>query len=264
MAANGLGEFLRARREAALPVDDRSGSLRRRRTPGLRREEVATRAGISADYYARLEQGRVRHPSVQVLASVSRALELAPEEVAYLHELAIPRGWGATPELPEGPGEYLLMVMNTWTFGPAYIINRRCDVIARNELAWLVFDQFEVTDNILRMVFLDPSAKTTWVDWESFAVAIVGGVRSMLGSDVDQPDTAEFIRDLASRSDDFARLWSIQSVSVPQVKRKSFSHHELGHLEFGFDLLTSMSNPSQLLVIHRSSDSEGEATTPSQ
>jgi transcriptional regulator with XRE-family HTH domain len=254
MSGNGLGDFLRARRESTSPSAGEDRSLRRRRTPGLRREEVASRAGISADYYARLEQGRERHPSPQVLAALVRALELNIEESTYLHEMARPRTGFENQDRQEGPGEYLLMVMNAWPFGPAYIINERSDILAQNSLAHLLFDQFEVTDNVLRMLFLDPGAKTFWVDWESYAHAIVGGVRATLGPDVDQPAMARLIDELTRGSDDFAQLWSSQHIDIPRVKHKSLSHRDLGHLDFDYELMTAMSDPRQRLLLHRVAD----------
>jgi transcriptional regulator with XRE-family HTH domain len=251
MTGNVLGDFLRARRESASPSAGEDHSLRRRRTPGLRREEVATRAGISADYCARLEQGRERHPSEQVLAALVRALTLNAEEAAYLHEIARPRTGMENQDRHEGPEEYLLLVMNAWPFGPAYIINERSDIVAQNHLTRVLFDQFEVTDNVLRMLFLDPAARTSWVDWETYAQAIVGGLRGKLGLDVDRPAMAGLLDELISGSDDFARMWSSQHIDTPRVKHKSFSHRDLGRLEFDYELISAMSNPRQRLLLHR-------------
>ncbi|MDD4867618.1 MAG: helix-turn-helix transcriptional regulator, partial [Mycobacterium sp.] len=114
--ATTLGEFLRARREAMIPVAQCAGeSRRRRRTPGLRREEVAARAGISADYYARLEQGRERHPSVPVLDGLVVALGLSPDEASYLHGLAVPQHrWQREPGPQHDPADYLLSLVQEW------------------------------------------------------------------------------------------------------------------------------------------------------
>ena len=133
MSANRLGEFLRAHREGAQPSHDQ-WLEQRRRTPGLRREEVATRAAISTDYYTRLEQGRERHPSAQVLDALAAALELSTAETSYLHGLVTPP---TTPRINRTdadsvPNEFLLLVMRSWALGPAYIVNHRSDVLAKN------------------------------------------------------------------------------------------------------------------------------------
>jgi transcriptional regulator with XRE-family HTH domain len=250
-----LGEFLRARREAIAPCPQRDGECtRRRRTPGLRREEVAVRAGISADYYARLEQGREKHPSVQVLDALVIALELSLEEAAYLHELAIPQHrWRRKPGVQQGPAEYLLLLMQSWTLGPAYIVNRRCDVLAENVQASLLFSQFKITGNILRLLFLDPGAKTSWVNWESYARSVVATVRRITGADIDQPDVAEIIHELSSKSSDFARMWKSHDIGVSDGQVKRLKHQDFGELVFNYELLSAASAPGQFLVVHKGS-----------
>ncbi|MDI3315973.1 MAG: helix-turn-helix transcriptional regulator [Mycobacterium sp.] len=250
-----LGEFLRARREAIAPRPERDGELtRRRRTPGLRREEVAVRAGISADYYARLEQGREKHPSVQVLDALVVALGLSLDEAAYLHDLAIPQHrWRRKPGAQQDPAEYLLLLMQSWTLGPAYIVNRRCDVLAENVQASLLFSQFTITGNILRLLFLDPRAKTSWVNWESYARSAVATMRRIVGADTDQPDVAEIIHELSSKSGDFARMWKSHAVGVSDGQVKRLKHRDFGELEFNYELLSAASAPGQFLVLHRGS-----------
>jgi hypothetical protein len=186
-----------------------------------------------------------------VLAALVRALTLNAEEAAYLREIARPRTGLENQDRHEGPEEYLLLVMNAWPFGPAYIINECSDILAQNHLTRVLFDQFEVTDNVLRMLFLDPAARTSWVDWEIYAQAIVGGVRATLGLDVDRPAMAGLLDELTSGSDDFARMWSGQHIDTPLVKHKSFRHRDLGHLEFDYELISAMSNPRQRLLLHR-------------
>ncbi|MBS4728394.1 helix-turn-helix domain-containing protein [Mycobacterium sp. SM1] len=251
-----LGEFLRARREAITPCPERDGEpTRRRRTPGLRREEVAVRAGISADYYARLEQGREKHPSVQVLDALVSALGLSLEEAAYLHGLAIPQHrWRQNPSEQQGPAEYLLLLMQSWTLGPAYIVNRRCDVLAKNVQASLLFDQFTITGNILRLLFLDPEAKTAWVNWESYARSTVATMRRITGADIDyQPDVAEIIHELSSKSNDFVRMWKSHDIGVSAGQVKRLKHQDFGELEFNYELLSAASAPGQFLVVHKGS-----------
>jgi transcriptional regulator with XRE-family HTH domain len=252
-----LGEFLRARREALTPCAERDGTFaRRRRTPGLRREEVAARAGISADYYARLEQGRENHPSVQVLDALVIALGLSADEAAYLYDLSTPQHrWRRRPGCQQEPAEYLLLLMEAWTLGPAYIVNHRCDVLAENPQASLLFDQFEITGNILRLIFLDPEAKSFWVNWESYAKTTIATLHRIIGADIDQPDVIEIIDEISGKSTDFVRMWKSHDVDVSDGKVKRLKHRDFGELEFSYELLSAASAPGQFLVVHTSEKS---------
>jgi transcriptional regulator with XRE-family HTH domain len=133
---NLLGDFLRARRQVTTPEEVGVLQAGRRRTPGLRREEVAMLAGVSTDYYIRLEQGRERHPSEQVLAALARVLDLGFDAVAHLHELAHPRPrQHGTARRAEQVSPSLLRLLRSWPFTPALIIGRWMDVLATNPLA---------------------------------------------------------------------------------------------------------------------------------
>lgn len=247
MPVNRLGDFLRAHREAAQPTADQ----RRRRTPGLRREEVAVRAAISTDYYTRLEQGRERKPSLPVITALAAALGLSSAETAYLHSLVAPYP-SMSAQSEAGLNEFLLMAMQSWMFGPAYIVNHRSDILAANDFARGIFDQFDFADNILRMLFLDPSAKQRWVDWEAFATFFVGGIRRNIGPALDtEPATAALIAEVSDKSPIFTEMWGRQSMAVPARKAKTFRHHDLGELKLEFELLTAIDTPHQVLVVHR-------------
>jgi transcriptional regulator with XRE-family HTH domain len=253
VSANRLGEFLRAHREAAQPADDH-WPKHRRRTPGLRREEVAARAAISTDYYTRLEQGRERHPSAQVLDALAAALELSTAETSYLHGLVTPP---ATPETNRTdaaavPSEFLLLVMRSWAFGPAYIVNHRSDVLAKNQLAQDIFEHFEISDNILRMLFLDPAAQQRWADWDAFARFVVGTVRRTIGPVIDDdPATTTLISELSAKSQAFTLLWDSHEIDVQNHKEKTIRDEDVGEIRLDFELLTAMDTPNQFLVLHR-------------
>ncbi|MFI1914179.1 helix-turn-helix transcriptional regulator [Nocardia sp. NPDC020380] len=249
MSANRLGEFLRARRVAAKPAPD--PPQQRRRTPGLRREEVAARAAISADYYTRLEQGRERHPSARVLDALATALELSTAEAAYLHGLVTPLPT-TQPAADDVPNEFLLLVMRSWTLGPAYIVNHRSDVLAANVAAHQLFEHFEISDNILRMLFLDPAARRLWADWDVLTRHLVSGIRRMIGPTTDiDPATTLFIADVSRRSPEFAALWNSHEMGVYDRKEKKFHHEDLGEIELDFELLTTIDSQAQYLVLHR-------------
>jgi transcriptional regulator with XRE-family HTH domain len=253
VSANRLGEFLRARREAAQPSHDQ-WLPQRRRTPGLRREEVAARAAISTDYYTRLEQGRERHPSAQVLDALANALELSTAETSYLHGLVTPPPTPRTKRTGADavPNEFLLLVMRSWALGPAYIVNHRSDILAKNQLAQEIFDHFEISDNVLRMLFLDPAARERWVDWDAFARFFVGSVRRINGPVVDDdPATMALIADVSSKSQAFALLWESHQIGVHDHKEKTIRYDDLGDIRLDFELLTAIDTPNQLLILHR-------------
>jgi transcriptional regulator with XRE-family HTH domain len=253
VSANRLGEFLRAHREAAQPSHDQ-WLEHRRRTPGLRREEVATRAAISTDYYTRLEQGRERHPSAQVLDALATALDLSTAETSYLHGLVTPPATPRTNRIDADsvPNEFLLLVMRSWTLGPAYIVNHRSDVLAKNQLAQDIFEHFEVSDNILRMLFLDPAAQERWADWDTFARFVAGTVRRTIGPVIDDdPAATALIADVSAKSHAFALLWDSHEIDVHDQKEKTIRDEDLGEIRLDFELLTAMDTPNQFLVLHR-------------
>jgi transcriptional regulator with XRE-family HTH domain len=252
VSATRLGEFLRAHREAAQPSHDQ-WLEQRRRTPGLRREEVAARAAISTDYYTRLEQGRERHPSAQVLDALAAALGLSTAETSYLHGLVTPPPTPRTNRTGADsvPNEFLLLVMRSWA-GPAYIVNHRSDVLAKNQLAQDIFEYFEISDNILRMLFLDPAAQQRWADWDSFARFFVGRLRRTIGPVIDDdPVTMALIADVSAKSHAFALLWDSHEIDVHDHKVKTIRDEDLGEIRLDFELLTAMDAPNQFLVLHR-------------
>lgn len=207
------------------------------------------RAAISTDYYTRLEQGRERSPSAQVLDALATALELSPAETGYLHSLAAPPQ-GAPIAAP--PNEFLVLAMLSWSYGPAYVVNHRSDVLAANSLAQDMFDRVKFPDNILRMLFLDPAAKQRWVDWQTFATFFVGAVRRNIGAALDSdPAAAALIAEVSAGSPAFNEMWERQAIEVPDRKAKTFRHDDLGDLQLDFELLTAIDTPNQVLVVHR-------------
>ena len=123
----------------------------------------------------------------------------------------------------EVPNEFLLLVMRSWVLGPAYIVNHRSDVLTKNQLAQEIFEHFEMSDNILRMLFLDPAAQERWADWDAFARFVVGTVRRTIGPVIDDdPATVALISALSAKSHAFALLWDSHEIDVhDQKKRRS-------------------------------------------
>ncbi|QFZ18828.1 helix-turn-helix transcriptional regulator [Saccharothrix syringae] len=249
---NPLGEFLRARRETTDPA--RAGLPRsgRRRTPGLRREEVAQLSGVSTDYYARLEQGREQRPSAQVVHALARALGLDPEEAAHLHRLArtahgpVRRG-GTRVD----PG--LLRLVDGWLHTPALVLDRRLDVLAGNRLGRALFaamlDRGET--NLVRFTFLHPTARDLYPDWERVARSGLAALRANSGDLVDDPRLTDLVGELSPKSREFRELWARHDVRGKAHEAKSFTHHQVGALTLTYDSFTVDSATDQQLVVYQ-------------
>ncbi|BDU03212.1 hypothetical protein IFM12276_62400 [Nocardia sputorum] len=172
MSSNELGDFLRSRRAQVSPEEVGVRTYGVRKVAGLRREEVAFLAGLSSDYYTRLEQGRERNPSAQVLDALSRALRLDADQEMHVYRLArlVPASRGSGGREPVSP--MLLQLMDTYASTPAFVLNRTLDILATNRLAEALFSPFADTDNLVRMVFTDPAGP------ELHRVASCGAVHS--------------------------------------------------------------------------------------
>jgi hypothetical protein len=148
------------------------------------------------------------------------------------------------------PNEFLVLAMRSWTLGPAYIVNHRSDVLASNQLAREIFERFEISDNILRMLFLDPGAQKAWADWDAFARFVVGTVRRTIGPVIEaDPATTALISDMSAKSHVFAVLWDSHEIDVDQHKEKKIRHEDLGEIKLNFELLTAIDTPNQFLVL---------------
>lgn len=226
---NALGEFLRARRERVRPEDVGLSGGGLRRVPGLRREEVALLAGISSDYYLRLEQGRDRNPSVQVLQALARVLRLDASATAHLLGLTQPERPAASRRRvrrPEAVPESVRQLLDTWTGHPAYVQNRFTDCLAVNSLAHALSPNYAPGVNLLRAVFLDPAERELRRDWEELTAEGVATLRGHIGPDVDDPRLVELVGELSVRSERFRLLWSRHEVR-PMLGRTSLLSHPL-------------------------------------
>jgi transcriptional regulator with XRE-family HTH domain len=202
--AGALGDYLRARREQLRPEDVGLVAGKRRRVAGLRREELATLAGISSAYYLRLEQGRVTNPSAQVVDALAVALLLDAKARRYLHELADPRG-GDTSE-PETEAHGLAEVIEELLI-PAIVLNRYRDVLAANRIARALSPEFTPGQNSLRWRLLDPAARDFYVDWDEATDIAVSGLRELSGSCPTDPRMRALIAELSDASPRFRELW---------------------------------------------------------
>jgi transcriptional regulator with XRE-family HTH domain len=249
---NALGEFLRARRERVRPEELGLPVGGSRRVAGLRREEVAVLAGVSTDYYVRLEQGRERHPSAQVLDALAGGLALDDDAVAHLHRLARPAPGGRRrARRREQVGPNLLRLMDGWPGTPAVVLGRCLTVLAHNALGKALFDGHTHSGDLVRLVFLDPDAREFYPDWESVAVNTVGALRAAAGLDPGDPRLIETAGELSVRSAEFRRLWARHDIRQKTHETKRFHHRLVGELVLGYEALTVNSAPGQQLVVYQ-------------
>jgi transcriptional regulator with XRE-family HTH domain len=225
-----LGAFLRWHRERVTPEDVGLPEQGRRRVPGLRRQEVARLAGISTEYYIRLEQGRERSPSVSVADALTEALRLDADQRAHLHELVRPRSrrTATTPEAGAPDGAVRLVDALAW---PAMLLNRHMDVLAANPVARAVFPNMRPGVNRIRAVFLDPREREFWRDWDAAAADSVAQLRSDLGADSGNSPVRTIIAELEQRCPYFRALWSRQDVNQRALSPVHVRHPREGDLE---------------------------------
>lgn len=249
---NPLGEFLRARRELVRPEDAGLPAGGRRRVAGLRREEVAQLAGVSNDYYVRLEQGRERNPSTQVVDALARALNLDEDAVAHLHQLAhpVPSRRRRSPR-HEQAAPNLLRLLDNWPRTPALVLDRCLTVLAANALGHALFAGHTYSTDLVRLVFLDPDARDFYPDWERVAANTVGGLRAATSLDQDDPRLVETVGELSVRSADFRRLWARHDIRQKTREDKRFRHPLVGDLTLTYETLTVNSTPGQQLVVYQ-------------
>ncbi len=227
--ANALGDYLRARRDLVRPEDAGLIPGGRRKVPGLRREELAMLAGISPDYYLRLEQGRDQHPSEQVLDALAGALQLDPAGAAHLHDLARARdrrpGRPHAERVPAGIAQLLPQLPV-----PAFVTGRYLDVLAANPLARALSPNFTPGRNVVRQLFLDPADRELHADWEKGTASLVGGLRERAGADPADPRFAALVGELSIRSDRFRTLWARADVGHRRDGTSHLRHPQVGEL----------------------------------
>jgi transcriptional regulator with XRE-family HTH domain len=254
-----LREFLRTRR-ARLKVDDFDigGTGRVRRVPGLRREEVAQLAGVSVDYYSRLEQGRHLNVSDEVLDAVARALRLDEVERSYLFEIARTnsrrkRRRAPAPVQRVRPG-IRRMLETLDDIAPAFVFGRRMDVLAANRLARALMIDFEALPprdrNMLRYTFLDESTRELYVDWEEVARDNVAILRLDAGRHPDDPLLVELVGELSVKSPQFRRWWADHNVRERTHGTKRYHHPLVGDLTVNYECLALPGDPDQTLCIY--------------
>ncbi|BDH12529.1 helix-turn-helix transcriptional regulator [Streptomyces hygroscopicus] len=262
-ATQELAAFLRARRERLDPHDFGLPSRQQaRRTPGLRREEVAELAGVSIDYIVRLEQGRGLRPSANVVEALARALRLAPDERAYLFNLAQQRPRNAdkpatTAALP------LARLVTDLSPLPAMLMNHRYDILAWNgEMARLLLD-FDTLPpsqrNAMWLCLMHPEIREFYVDRERVVREGIAHLRAAWAAHPEDRALSDLIAEFTARDEDFARLWAERDIKVNGRGRKVLRHPEAGVIAVHFEVLMPLQDPDQRLVIYRPADEESRS-----
>jgi len=261
-----LREFLRSRR-ARLRLEDVGlpSYGGQRRVQGLRREEVAQLAGVSVDYYVRLEQGRNHQVSESVLDAVARALQLSEAEHTHLRNLAKPvRGRrGTALPRPQRVRAGTARLVETMEHGPAYVLGRNMEILAWNRLASVVFGDFGALPpdgrNMARIVFLDPRARETFLEWGEAARSTVAFLRLAAGRNPEDQYLAALVGELTMKSDEFRRLWAEHPVADKTYGAKRLHHPAVGELCLNYESLRLTDDNEQLLFAFTA-----EANSPSE
>jgi transcriptional regulator with XRE-family HTH domain len=253
-----LGRFLRARRAGLRPVDvGLPSGTGPRRTPGLRREELATLAGVSIDYYTRLERGKETRPSPAVIDALADALRLNDEERRYLRELAVQAARRA-PEPRRMPSRTVRpsasLLLEAVRPCPAYVLSRTNDVLGANAggacLMPGLWEWPARQRNTIRYTFLHPVARALWPDWEHKAKGCVAQLRAVAGADPDAPDLAALVGELIVKSPDFNRLWERYEVRVIGDGEKTFHHPVVGTMTLTHEVLNLNRTDGQRVTVY--------------
>ncbi|MFI2200186.1 helix-turn-helix transcriptional regulator [Streptomyces sp. NPDC020192] len=250
-----LAAFLRSRRERISPADVGLPAGPRRRTPGLRREEVAQLAYISTEYYTRLEQARGPRPSREVLTGLTRALRLTDAERDHLHLLA-----GAPVGPPPGPSrevrQSILDLVHRLPRSAAFVTSAMLEVLAWNDLAAALMEDFSALPrrdrNLARRAFLGPRPGGRLLygvsDTDAFARHAARRLRTAAARYPDDPEVSTLIRELLTGSAEFARLWASHDVDVEPTLRKTFQHPLVGPVTVNCDALDLTDRDQQVVI----------------
>jgi transcriptional regulator with XRE-family HTH domain len=257
-----IGSFLRSRRARIQPAEVGLPAYGRRRVPGLRREELAQLAGVSVDYYVRLEQGRTPAVSDAVLDAIARVLRLDEVERAHLGDIARPAAAAEPPgdRVRLRPG--LRRMLDMMGDVPAFVFGRRLEILGWNRLGDAVMGFSAMAPgerNGARQTFLDPSARTFYPEWDKVAAEIVAYLRLDAGRHPRDRRLAALIGELSMRDEAFRQLWARHDVKRKTFGRKLINHPLVGELDLGYETLTLTADPDQSVVVYTV-----EAASPTQ
>ncbi|KAF3996428.1 helix-turn-helix transcriptional regulator [Glaciimonas immobilis] len=247
-----LGDFIKSQRSQIAPMQLAIGTTTRRRTPGLRREEVAQLCDISVTWYTWIEQGRTVSVSPQALARIADALRLPAAKRSYLFKLS----GKEDPQLPgivddQIPTDVIALLRKIKS--PAYLLDRYWDVVAWNRSAQTLFsgwlDQKSQSKNILLYTFCEPAALTFISDWELRAPRLVAEFRADCGMRLDEPKIMALVERMCAGSSAFKRAWNIQDVTEKEGGERRFNHPTLGTLSYQQVNLRVANRPELKLVV---------------
>jgi transcriptional regulator with XRE-family HTH domain len=264
-----LAEFLSVRRARLTPGDvglDRAAM--RRRVPGLRREELARLAGVSVDYYTRLEQGRSRSASTEVLDALATALQLNDAERQHLHHIAKPkpaqRKRRTRPQAVD-PATLRLLEMLDQVWSPAFVLGRRLDVLAHNRLAGALVAEFREMPapqrNQARFVFFEPHARELYVDWDEVATDTVAMLRLDAGRYPEDERLTALVGELSIRSEEFRSRWANHKVERRTTGTKAYHHPLVGDLTVSYQALNPSGDPDQVLFVYTTEPGSADETS---
>lgn len=261
-----IGRFLRSRRLQITPqsVGLQHADLNRRRTKGLRREEVAALAGISLPWYTSLEQGKAINVSDQVLDSLARVLRLSKDERKHLYTLA-GRSRIADDKYGDPPSvsESLQYLLNQMPLCPAYISDRRMNVMAWNPLAASVFGSFGPADsrerNMIWRMFMLPSYRAMFIGWEDLARSLIGHFRSLYTRHMEDPWYTEFIREMTEGSAEFAAIWENYVVECKSLYPRVIDHPKAGLIHLSPHIFPTDDHSCQFLCVFTPDLQDGSA-----
>ena len=254
-----LGRYLKARRAQVRPEEvGLPAGAGVRRTPGLRREELAALAGVSVDYYIRLERGRETNPSLTVVDALGRALRLRGDGYERLHELA-ELASGRVSELSACSDhtvrDSVLQMLESVRPLPAYVVSRYNRVLAANppgrRLLPGLWDWPEGQRNLTRYLFLHPLGRTLYEPWEETVALSVAHLRAVAGADPDDPELTALVGELVLKSPEFARLWERYDVCERGGGRKSFQHPKVGPMTLTYEVMRLARTGGQRMVVYQ-------------
>src|SRR6478752_7574074 len=254
-------EFLMSRRAKLTPDAAGIAGGSNRRVAGLRRTEVATLAGVSVEYYAKLERGAIAGASASVLDAISRALQLDDTERAHLFDRARAADGIPSSGRPRrravkaaAPRPSLLWAMSAITDGVAFVRDQHQDMLATNELGRAFYSPLigsgGRTPNLARFQFLDPASRDFYPDWELFAEMCVAIMRTEAGRDPNDKGLHDLVGELSMRSDVFRRLWGAHDVRTHGSGTKRFNHPVVGELTLAYEELIITADPGCVLMIY--------------
>ncbi|MFD5161601.1 helix-turn-helix domain-containing protein [Streptomyces hawaiiensis] len=263
-----LGRYLKARRAQVRPEDvGLPAGAGLRRTPGLRREELAALAGVSVDYYIRLERGRETNPSPAVVDALGRSLRLRGDGYERLHELA-ELASGRSAELPASSDhtvrDSVLRMLESVRPLPAYVVSRYNRVLAANppgrRLMPGLWDWPEDQRNLTRYVFLHPVGRTLYEPWEDTVALSVAHLRAVGGADPDSPELTVLVGELMLKSPQFARLWERYDVCERGGGQKSFRHPKVGPMTLTYEVMRLARTGGQRMVVYQAAPGTPDET----